>query len=100
MSANSPSLSFVDKRGVWFRVLYDVLRTHSTFRDGDSLSDKGNRLGRLGLPDRLPFSDCQVKAILQVDASGSEEPLFRYNLNAIDKANNGDLHDMQGEWTK
>lgn len=25
-------------------------------------------LGRFGLPDRLPFSDCQVKAILQVDA--------------------------------
>ena len=25
-------------------------------------------LGRLGLPDRLPFSDCQVKAILQGDA--------------------------------
>ena len=25
-------------------------------------------LGRLGRPDRLPFSDCQVKAILQVDA--------------------------------
>ena len=24
-------------------------------------------LGRLGLPDRLPFSKCQVKALLQVD---------------------------------
>ena len=25
-------------------------------------------LGRLGRPDRFPFSDCQVKAILQIDA--------------------------------
>ena len=31
---------------------------------------------------------------------GSGEPLFRCDLNAIDKANNGDLHVMQGEWTK
>ena len=30
------------RQGVWFRVLYDVLRTHNTFRDEDSLSDKGN----------------------------------------------------------
>ena len=57
-------------------------------------------LGRLGLPDRLPFSDCQVKAILQVDAGGSGEPMSEYYSDAIDKANNGDLHGMQGEWTK
>ena len=27
----------VSMPGVWFRVLYGELRTHSTFRDGDSL---------------------------------------------------------------
>ena len=32
------------RRGVWFRVLYDVLRTHSTFRAADRLlSCKDNR---------------------------------------------------------
>ena len=30
------------RRGVWFRMLCDVQRTHNTFRDVDSLSDKGN----------------------------------------------------------
>lgn len=30
--------------------------------------DRPLGLGRLGLPDRLPFLDCQVKAILHVDA--------------------------------
>ena len=29
------------RRGVWFRVLCGALRTHSTFRGEDSLSDKG-----------------------------------------------------------
>ena len=43
-------------------------------------------LGRLGLPDRLPFSDCQVKAILQVDAGGSGEPLCEYDLHVMDQA--------------
>ena len=62
----------------------NVPRVKSTNRViGLSRGRKGNRkywttdanpedcplgLGRLGLPDRLPFSDCQVKAILQVDA--------------------------------
>lgn len=31
---------------------------------------------------------------------GSGKPIFRFNLNAIDKADKGDLHGMQGEWTK
>ena len=30
------------RRGVWFRVPYDVRHTRSTFRAADSLSDKGN----------------------------------------------------------
>jgi hypothetical protein len=30
------------RRGVWFRVLCDVLRKHNRDRDEDSLSDKGN----------------------------------------------------------
>ncbi len=38
---NSAILCHEDRRGVWFRVLYDVLRTRSTFRDEDSLWDKG-----------------------------------------------------------
>lgn len=38
----SPIQSRGDMRGVWFRVLYDVLRTRSIFRDEDSLSDMGN----------------------------------------------------------
>ena len=71
MSANSPSLSFVDKRGVWFRVLYDVLRTHSTFRaSGIPLLYRGNRLGRLGLPDRLPFSKPKVNWLLHIMWTG------------------------------
>jgi len=42
-------------------------------------------LGRLGLPDRLPFSDCQVKAILQVDADGSGKPMSEQYSDAINK---------------
>ena len=30
------------RQGVFCHVLYGVLHTHSTFRDEDSLSDKGN----------------------------------------------------------
>ena len=37
------------------------------------------------LPASLPFSDCQVKAILQVDIGGSGEPLSEYYSDAIDK---------------
>ena len=29
------------RQGVWFRALCGELHTHNTFRDGDSLSDKG-----------------------------------------------------------
>ena len=39
----SANLCRGDRRGVWFRVLYDVLRTHSTFRGEDnSPLRKGN----------------------------------------------------------
>jgi len=34
--------SLSSRRGVWFRVLCDVLHTHNRDRDGDSLSCKGN----------------------------------------------------------
>ena len=33
--------SLSSRQGVSCHVLYDVKRTRSTFRDGDSLSDKG-----------------------------------------------------------
>ena len=37
-----PTLSHGGRQGVFFRALYGVERTHNTFRDEDSLSDKGN----------------------------------------------------------
>ena len=37
----SPNLFHASRRGVWFRVLCDVLRKHNRDRDEDSLSDKG-----------------------------------------------------------
>ena len=45
MYAISPIQSRGDMRGVWFHVLCDVLRTHSTFRAADSLSDKDTQYG-------------------------------------------------------
>ena len=79
---------------------YPVLKNEHEMHDVGRWQYRPFTLGRLGLPDRLPFSDCQVKAILQVDAGGSEEPMFGYDPNATNKAYNGDLHVMQGEWTK
>lgn len=38
----SANLFLASRRGVWFRVLYDVLRRHNRDRDEDSLWDKGN----------------------------------------------------------
>jgi len=35
-----------------------------------------------------------------VDTGGSGEPLSEYNSDVMNKACKGDLHDMQGEWTK
>lgn len=32
-----------------------------------------------------------------VDAGGSGEPMSEYNSDVMNKANNGDLHDMQGK---
>lgn len=31
---------------------------------------------------------------------GSGESMFKYYLNAINKVDDDDLHDMHGEWTK
>jgi len=42
MSANFPIQFPSSMRGVWFRVLCGELHTRSTFRDEDSLWDKGN----------------------------------------------------------
>ena len=39
---SSANLCRGGRREVWFRVHGDVLHTRSTFRDADSLSDKGN----------------------------------------------------------
>ena len=41
MSANFPIQFPSSMRGVWFRVLCDVLRKHNRDRAADSLSDKG-----------------------------------------------------------
>ena len=46
-------LNYISMPGVWFRALCDVRHRHNRDRAADSLSDKGNRLGRLGLPDHL-----------------------------------------------
>jgi hypothetical protein len=74
--AKLATLSHASRRGVWCRVLYGVLRTHSTFHDEDSLSDKGNRLGRLGLPDRLFFSKPKVNWLLHIMWTGHGYFLF------------------------
>ena len=42
MSANFPIQFLASRRGVWFHVLYDVLRKHNRDRDADSLWDKDN----------------------------------------------------------
>ena len=70
MSANFPIQFPSSRRGVWFRVLCGELHTHNTFRAVDSLSDKGNRLGRLGLPDRLSFSKPKVNWLLHIMWTG------------------------------
>lgn len=45
----SANLSLSSMPGVWCRALYDVKRTRSTFRDGDSLlSCKGNLCDYVG----------------------------------------------------
>ena len=53
------------------------------------------------LPASLPFSDCQVKAILQVGAwrLWRADVRIQFGRNRQRK-NDGNLHDMQGEWTK
>ena len=41
-------LNYISMPGVWFRVLYDVLRRHNRDRDGDNLWDKGNLWNYVG----------------------------------------------------
>ena len=62
-----PTLFLLGRQGVSDHALCGGQRTRSTFRDGDSLlSCKGNRLGRLGLPDRLSFSKPKVNWLLHI----------------------------------
>ena len=48
-------------------------------------------------PTAFPFRIAKSRQSSRSMHGGSEEPMFRYYLNAMDKADNGDLHDMQGK---